>query len=77
MFFFDKKIRTLVCVRGMQASEWLKDHPSFKQVSAKKAGEITVRENFTWTLPVYYYGGDPAYDGASIATAVSAEHAIL
>lgn len=71
MFFFDESIRTLVCVRGMQARDWLKDHTSFRQVSDGEASEIVFREGFKWTWPEYYYGGDPAYEGASISTAVT------
>lgn len=71
MFFFDKNATTLVRVRGMQANEWLKDHSTFKEISAGEAGEISAREGFSWTWPEYYYGGDPAYEGASISTATT------
>jgi hypothetical protein len=70
-FFYDEAANTLVHVRSMDVEHWLNDHPTFNEVTSDKAGEITVINDFLWTYHQYYYGGDPVYNGASIATAVN------
>jgi len=69
-YLYSKEMNTLVHVKGMSLRVWLTDHPSFRWVTARKAGEICAREGFMWTYPVDYYGGDPLYEGGSISTAL-------